>query len=255
VGLKILYRNARRPGEAGMKLVPDQSRRAAERKVLEELGFTVIEITSGARRSGVTCSAERVQGSRMNDFDRLLEKEIPRLRRYAFALTRNVSRADDLVQDTLVRAIAKQHSWQCGTNLRAWLFTIMHNQNVNVVRRSVREGTAVAVDDTGPFVAASTDPTAPLSLRDFDRALARIPAEQRQIILLIGLEGNSYEEAAAILDVPVGTVRSRLSRGRESLRNLTDRRDGTETIRRAKPKRRRFIPEVERTQNSEFLPA
>src|SRR5271170_4472615 len=70
----------------------------------------------------------------MNDFNLLLEKEIPRLRRYAFALTRNVSRADDLVQDTLVRAIAKQHYWQDGTNLRAWLFTIMHNQNVNVVR-------------------------------------------------------------------------------------------------------------------------
>ena len=67
----------------------------------------------------------------MNEFNRLLEKEIPRLQRYAFALTRNMSRADDLVQDTLVRAIAKQHYWQEGTNLRAWLFTIMHNQNVN----------------------------------------------------------------------------------------------------------------------------
>ena len=64
----------------------------------------------------------------MNEFGRLLEKEIPRLRRYAFALTRNMSRADDLVQDTLVRAIAQQHRWQCGTNLHAWLFTLMHNR-------------------------------------------------------------------------------------------------------------------------------
>ena len=164
----------------------------------------------------------------MNDFGRLLEKEIPRLRRYARALTRNESRADDLVQDTLVRAIAHQHRWQCGTNLRAWLFTIMHNQNVNVVRRSVREGIAVAIDDASPFLIAPTDPTGPLSLRDLDRALARISEEQRQVILLVGLEGISYEEAATIFDVPIGTIRSRLSRGRAALRNLMDRRDGTE---------------------------
>ena len=84
----------------------------------------------------------------MNDFGRLLEKEIPRLRRYARALTRDRSRADDLVQDTLVRAIANQRCWQRGTDLRAWLFTIMHNQNVNFVRRGVREGVAVKVGDT-----------------------------------------------------------------------------------------------------------
>ena len=129
----------------------------------------------------------------MNEFGRLLEKEIPRLRRYAFALTRNMSRADDLVQDTLVRAIAKQTSWQCGTNLRAWLFTIMHNQNVNDVRRRVREGAAVEVDNEWLFPIAPTDPTAALSLRDLDRALAQISEEQRQVILLIGLEGARME--------------------------------------------------------------
>lgn len=88
----------------------------------------------------------------MNEFGRLLEKEIPRLRRYAFALTRNMSRADDLVQDTLVRAIAKQHRWQWGSNHRAWLFTIMHHLNVSRVRRSMREAFAVEVDDTWPFL-------------------------------------------------------------------------------------------------------
>ena len=163
----------------------------------------------------------------MNEFGRLLEKEIPRLRRYAVAMTRDMSRADDLVQDTLVRAIAKQSFWQSGTNLRAWLFTIMHNQNVNWVRHRVREGTAVGFDDEWPFPIAATDPTGGLSLRDLDRALTRIPEQQRQVILLIGLEGTSYEEAATILDVPIGTIRSRLSRGRESLRILMDRRDGT----------------------------
>jgi RNA polymerase sigma-70 factor, ECF subfamily len=164
----------------------------------------------------------------MNEFGQLLEKEIPRLRRYAFALTRNMSRADDLVQDTLVRAIAKQRYWQWGTNLRAWLFTIMHHQNADIVRHSAREGSAVAVDDAWPFPVAATDPTAALSLRDLDRALARISKEQRQVILLIGLEDISYKEAATILDVPIGTIRSRLSRGRESLRILMDRRDGTQ---------------------------
>ena len=164
----------------------------------------------------------------MNEFGQLLEKEIPRLRRYAFALTRNMSRADDLVQDTLVRAIAKQRYWQWGTNLRAWLFTIMHHQNADGVRRSVREGSAVELDDPWPFLIAPTDPIGALSLRDLDRALARISDEQRQVILLIGLEGISYKEAATILDVPIGTIRSRLSRGRESLRILMDRRDGTQ---------------------------
>jgi RNA polymerase sigma-70 factor (ECF subfamily) len=194
----------------------------------------------------------------MNEFGRLLEKEIPRLRRYARALTRDVSRADDLVQDTLVRAIAKQHCWQCGTNLRAWLFTIMHNQNVNGVRGRAREGITVEVADTWPALAAATDdPTAALSLRDLDHALAEIPEERRRVILLIGLEGTSYEEAATILDVPIGTIRSRLSRGRQSLRILMDRRDGTEAasrtaITRAVPMRRRLVPEDE--QNFSRMP-
>jgi RNA polymerase sigma-70 factor, ECF subfamily len=190
----------------------------------------------------------------MNDFGRLLEREIPRLRRYARALTRDVSRADDLVQDTLVRAIAQQHHWQCGTDLHAWLFTIMHNQNVNGVRRSLREGIAVEFDDKWPFPTAATDPTGRLSLRDLDRALARISEEQRRVILLIGLEGTSYEEAATILDVPVGTIRSRVFRGRESLRKLMDRRPDSNAERgvastSAVPKRRRFVPEDQPIQN------
>src|SRR5271169_6273819 len=102
----------------------------------------------------------------MNDFSRLLEKEISRLRRYARALTHDVFLADDLVQDTLVRAIAHQHRWQHGSNLHAWLFTIMHNQNVDSVRRSVHEGTAVEFDDKWPVPTAATDPTGRLALRD-----------------------------------------------------------------------------------------
>ena len=189
----------------------------------------------------------------MNDFSSLLEKEIPRLRRYARALTHDVFRADDLVQDTLLRAIAQQHRSRYDSNLRAWLFTIMHNQNVNGVRRSVREGVAVEFDDKWPFPTTATDPTGRLSLRDLDRALACISEEQRRVILLIGLEGTSYQEAPVILDVPVGTIRSRVFRGRELLRKLMDRRPESEeasgmAIRSAVSKGRRFVPQGQPTQ-------
>jgi RNA polymerase sigma-70 factor (ECF subfamily) len=158
----------------------------------------------------------------MSEFHRLVEEQVPRLRRYARALTRNPERADDLVQDTLVRALAKQHLWQPGTNLRAWLFTLMHNQHVNTVRRSARERFAVGLEKMSDTLTATSDPTASRQLHELDRALNQLPEEQRQAILLIGLEGLSYDEAAAVLDVPIGTVRSRLSRGRDNLRRLMD---------------------------------
>jgi RNA polymerase sigma-70 factor, ECF subfamily len=191
----------------------------------------------------------------MNDFGRRLEEEIPRLRRYARALTRDRSRADDLVQDTLVRAIANQHCWQRGSDLRAWLFTIMHNQNVNAVRRIMREGVAAALDDASLYPMVRSDQTAALTLRDFDRALAQIPEQWRRALLLVGLEGISYEEAAAILDVPSGTVRSRVSRAREALRSLMERGHGTEATKRVVRKRRRIVRQVERTQNLGMRPA
>jgi len=158
----------------------------------------------------------------MPDFNRLLEEQIPRLLRYARALTRNTERADDLVQDTLVRALAKQHLWQAGTNLRAWLFTLMHNQNVNNVRYGIREGQNIDVEEMSNVLAATTDPTASRQLYELNRALSQLAQEQRQAILLVGLEEFSYEETASILNVPVGTVRSRLSRGRDQLRRLMD---------------------------------
>jgi RNA polymerase sigma-70 factor (ECF subfamily) len=161
----------------------------------------------------------------MGNFAQLLETEIPRLRRYARALTRDGSRADDLVQSCLVRAVAKEHLWQPGSDLRAWLFTILHNQHVNDVRRSVREGVTVAVEDVAPILTVASNAAASLQLRDLERAMARLPEEQRQVILLVGLEGMRYEEVAKILGIPIGTVRSRLSRGREMLRELMDMKD------------------------------
>jgi RNA polymerase sigma-70 factor, ECF subfamily len=158
----------------------------------------------------------------MNDFGRMLEAEIPRLRRYARVLARDVVRADDLVQNCLTRAVAKQHLWQPGTNLRAWLFTILHNQHVNDIRRSVREGASVAVEEMEPVLTVQSNAIATLQLRDLERAIGQLPQEKRSVILLVGLEGMSYEEVAAILGVRVGTVRSRLSRGRDQLRRLMD---------------------------------
>jgi RNA polymerase sigma factor (sigma-70 family) len=150
----------------------------------------------------------------MDDFASLLEGEIPRLRRYARALTRDPIQADDLIQSCLTRALAKQHLWQAGTNLRAWRFTLMHNQHVNDVRRSAHEGVTVDVDDaTSPVLTVHPIAMASLELRDLERAIGQLAPEQRQVILLVGLEGMQYEEVALILNVPVGTVRSRLSPG------------------------------------------
>ena len=150
-----------------------------------------------------------------------IEAEIPRLRRYARALTRDIVSADDLVQDCLTRALAKLHLWQEGSDLRAWLFTILHNQYVNHIRRAVREGAAVALNETEPMLSRAPQQGKRLELRDLERAITQLPEEQRSVILLVGLEGMRYEEVAAVLDVPVGTIRSRLSRGREALRRLT----------------------------------
>ena len=156
----------------------------------------------------------------MNELFQRIEQEIPRLRRYARALTRDPSSADDLVQDCLTRALGKAHLWREGPDLRAWLFTILHNQHVNRVRRSVREGIAVNASETEPGLIASASQYSRSELRDLERALARLPEEQRQVVLLVGLEGLRYETVAEIMGVPVGTVRSRLSRGREALRQL-----------------------------------
>lgn len=156
----------------------------------------------------------------MADTLREIEAEISRLRRYARALTRDVVAADDLVQDCLTRALDKLHLWQEGTDLRAWLFTILHNQYVNHVRRAVREGAVVGLNESEPLLTRAPHQGKRLELRDLERAIAKLPEEQRAVILLVGLEGMRYEEVAAVLDVPVGTVRSRLSRGREALRRL-----------------------------------
>src|SRR5881398_2039816 len=179
----------------------------------------------------------------MNDFGRLIEAEIPRLRRYARALTRDAVRADDLVQNCLLRAIAKQHLWQTGTDLRAWLFTILHNQNVNDVRHSAREGSNVSIEDAAPMLTTQSNAFDTVQLRDLEAAIAKLPQEQSQVILLIGLEGMRYDEVALTLGVPIGTVRSRLSRGRDQLRELIGM--GDEISGKPIPDSARVLPQPE----------
>ena len=143
---------------------------------------------------------------------------IPRLRRYARALAGDQHAADDLVQDTLERALNKHHLWRPGSDLRAWLFAIMHNVFVNQLRARQAHPEAALDEDDLPAVPSVQG--ARLEIRDLESALALLPPEQREIVLLVGLEQFSYAEAAKSLDIPIGTVMSRLFRGRERLRTL-----------------------------------
>lgn len=144
---------------------------------------------------------------------------IPRLRRYARALTGDRFFADDLVQDTLERAWGRLHLWRPGSDLRAWLFTIMHNLHVNQARTRRSEDSFDLRNEPMEFAARQTQEER-LEIRDLTMALKRLPDEQREVLLLVGLEELSYQEAARVLAVPLGTVMSRLSRGRERLRAL-----------------------------------
>jgi RNA polymerase sigma-70 factor (ECF subfamily) len=149
---------------------------------------------------------------------------IPALRRYARGLSGEPGRADDLVQDTLERAWARFSLWQKRGDLRAWLFGIMHNCFVDGLRaqRTRPEGT---VDGDPPEQIQRATQADRLELRDLDRQLQRLPPEQREVLLLIGLEELSYREVALALGVPIGTVMSRLSRARERLRGELQGRD------------------------------
>ena len=146
--------------------------------------------------------------------------EIPRLRRYARALLGDRAAADDLVQDTLERAWSRFRQWQVGSDLRAWLFSIMHNLRVDQMRRLTVPTHSIDEDDFEvPTRPTQTDE---LELRDLESALRQLPDDQREVLLLVALEDMNYADIAATLGIPVGTVMSRLSRGRERLRLVMD---------------------------------
>ena len=174
---------------------------------------------NGARRPSRVKEGPR----RMDDVLQRIEQEIPRLRRYARYLRREPDHADDLVQECLSRAIAKINTWQPGTNLRAWLFVILRNCHINEIRREQR---VVSLDDDTP----ANEPTLTVpgsqetrvALAEVRNAYLSLSEEHREVLLLVAIEGLQYEEASAILEVPLGTVRSRLSRARQALRQALD---------------------------------
>jgi len=169
----------------------------------------------------------------MGNFGSLLADQIPRLRRYARILTEDRELADDLVQDCLERALVKQSLWREGSDLRAWLFTLMHNLFVNDVRARARRPVADPIDESEIAGTSSDGAVARSDMRALERALAELGAESREVLLLVALEGLPYGEAARVLGVPVGTVMSRLSRAREQLRKSLEQ-GGRPVLRRVR---------------------
>lgn len=154
----------------------------------------------------------------MKDLLLQLEPLIPALRRYARALVRNRANADDLVQDCLERAVSRWYQRRDG-DARAWLFTILHNLAINQFRQSASRGRHVPIDETNEdhFGEAAAQEQK-LMYQDVLNKLAKLPEDQRAVLLLVGVEDLSYADAAKVLNIPVGTVMSRLSRARERLR-------------------------------------
>jgi RNA polymerase sigma-70 factor, ECF subfamily len=156
-------------------------------------------------------------GTRLSAFRQGIEVTIPALRRYARALTRDADIADDLVQDTLVRALRSEHLFH-GGDLRSWLYTILTNLNRNRLRSIARRPTLMALGEHDAPDAAGPE----AGSRDIERALASLVEDQRTALLLVVLEGLTYREVAEVQGVPIGTVMSRLARARAQIKGFLD---------------------------------
>jgi len=159
----------------------------------------------------------------MADMAQLIEPVIPSLRRYARTFVRDAGAADDLVQDTLERAVSRWHQRRSDGETRTWLFTILHNLAVNHFRRAARRGRELPLDDAGESDVAVPPPQEDaLRHDDILAAVGQLPDDQRSVLLLVSVEDASYAEAARILDIPIGTVMSRLARARARLLKLVE---------------------------------
>lgn len=158
----------------------------------------------------------------MAEFAVLVSEHIPNLRRYARVLVRDSVHAEDLVQDCLERAISREALWRQGTNLRAWLFTILHNLYINQYVRHGSVAVVVPLLDEHALLSVPARQYHSVTLKDLARAFDDLPEQEQQVVLMVGLEGMQYEDAAEALGVPMGTVKSRLSRARRRLRKLMD---------------------------------
>lgn len=155
----------------------------------------------------------------------LIVEHIPSLRRYARALVGARGDADDLVQECLERALSRWHLFSPDRPLRPWLFSIMHNQFVSGRRREARRSVTAPLEPDDARLSVPASQESRVAVQELAAALAELPAEQRAVVLLVGLEGLSYAEVAEVMSIPVGTVMSRLSRGRERLREMTQSGD------------------------------
>ena len=178
----------------------------------------------------------------MNEVYRDIDQHIPYLRRYAGALAQNPAAADDLVQDSVVNALSKFHLYRPGTNLRAWLFTILRNQHISNVRRKSRTGVAVDPDDVASALATQPNQEHNLTLEAVQKALRSLPDGQRDLIEVVAahpgllgigievvaLDGQSYEDVAKRYGLALGTVKSRISRGRSQLRKALESGTGAQ---------------------------
>ena len=169
----------------------------------------------------------------MDEISALIEPHIPSLRRYAWALLRDRDAADDLVQDCLERALSRWQLRRREGDLRAWLFAILHNLFVDALRKRARQGIRVDIDEAHDLAAPGDDIEERAAIRDVLGGLDTLPPDQKAVLLLVGVEDLSYEAAARVLGVPVGTVMSRLSRARERLRRAVGA-PAAPTLRRVK---------------------
>ncbi len=180
------------------------------------------------RRYGVTSIATTEEDRRAMEpedaLERALVSHVAGLRRYARALIGNATDAEDLVQESLARALGRLKPWRPVRDLRAYLFAVLHNLYIDEYRAKRAAPPTVDIDNVLHHPSAPPDQDRRLELRDLARSLGYLPPEQREVVLLVGLEGLSYAEVAQVLDIPIGTVMSRLSRARRHLRELVEAR-------------------------------
>lgn len=179
---------------------------------------------AGGRGPTATLVSGGVEPANEEDGIAILHRDIeailPKLRRYARYLTRDAGDPDDLVQECLARSLAKLHLWEPGTDLRAWLFTLLHNLHASQHRRAARERKMVDWIKMMSAWSGAPDQIDHLEVRELERAIMSLPEQQRTAVRLICLTPGSYHAVASACGVPIGTIRSRLSRGRQNLRQL-----------------------------------
>ncbi len=170
-----------------------------------------------------------------DDVKWMIERQIPHMRRYALALTRNRDTADDIVQDSLERALRKRHLWSRRGSIRSWLFRILYRQCIDHYRRAGPETVSAETAAIDHALAQPPNQEHRVDCRRVAEALDRLPAEQRAVVLLAALDGLPYDEIATIVGAPVGTVRSRLSRARATLREDREGREGFQDVAASPP--------------------